>query len=73
MFCVVLVLWSDERAFYACAYIIYVYMYNRALCKHMYVYAPAQEAAAPAVFMVWLRACPYAIVLRTTTGRAFVS
>ena len=34
----------------------------------MYLYAPALEAAAVIVFMVWPRAYPYAIVLRTSTG-----
>jgi len=47
---------------------IYIYsMYNRTLFlyKCMYVYTPALEAAAPIVFVVWLRAYLHRLVFTT--------
>jgi hypothetical protein len=54
----------DKGAFYAYAYIMYIHSryicriepYIRIQYKPLYVYAPALEAAASTVVMVWLLA-----------------
>jgi hypothetical protein len=38
----------------------------------MYIYAPAPEAAAPTVFMVWQRACPLHVTVPWLTADAII-